>query len=135
MNELDIEIVQETVEKIILKGALTLKAFSSRLTEMDGTLAHKLNDIDYEESDTMVENLIVLTDNVGNFEDIKDTLGSWGKALKEMGVDKSDYQTLGSVYVDTLAYVFGPSFTPEVMNAWVKVYKTAMPYMIAGAGY
>ena len=95
--------------KHLFKGDMT--AQGKKLMQMIGAAVGKLNDLD-----TLVP-----------------ILQSLGVRHASYGVKEPHYGTVGSALLKTLEQGLGPSFTPDVKQAWVTVYQTMANIMIEAA--
>lgn len=129
MTELEYKNIQDTFTWLEAKLPQALKAFSSRLMEMDSSLGMKFMKTQLSAED-IKSKLRFLVEHIQVLETKNETLSMWVKAAEENGFEEYDFQIMGSVYVDTLAHIFGKGFTPEIMNAWVNVYKDTLTEMM-----
>lgn len=92
--------------KHLFKGDMT--AQGKKLMQMIGAAVGKLNDLD---------TLVPILQNLG-------------VRHASYGVKEPHYSTVGSALLKTLEQGLGPSFTPDVKQAWVTVYQTMANVMI-----
>jgi hemoglobin-like flavoprotein len=61
-------------------------------------------------------------------------LAALGRRHAGYGVNKHDYETVGEALLWTLEQGLGPSFTPDIREAWAALYRLVADTMCEAAG-
>jgi len=96
--------------------------FYSRLFELDPTLRPLFKGDMEEQGRKLMEMLTLAVKGLDRPEALLPALTLLGRRHAGYGVKEHDYETVGEALLWTLEQGLGPSFTPEVREAWTALY-------------
>ncbi len=105
--------------------------FYHRLFELDPGLRPLFKGNLQEQGRKLVEMLGVLVKGLDRPEGILPSIAALGRRHADYGVEEKDYETVGAALLWTLEQGLGPSFTPEVKEAWTALYRLVADTMRA----
>jgi hemoglobin-like flavoprotein len=97
--------------------------FYRRLFELDPALRPLFKGNLKEQGRKLMDMLRLAVRGLDRMEVLLPTLHALGSRHAGYGVKKRDYETVGEALIWTLEQGLGPSFTPEVAEAWTTLYK------------
>jgi hemoglobin-like flavoprotein len=97
--------------------------FYTRLFELDPTLRPLFKGDMKEQGRKLMDMLTLAVKGLDRPEALLPALAALGRRHSGYGVNKHDYETVGEALLWTLEQGLGPSFTPDVREAWVALYR------------
>src|SRR5262249_596505 len=97
--------------------------FYSRLFELNPTLRPLFKGHLEEQGRKLMEVLGLVVRGLDRTEALLPALTLLGRRHEGYGVKEQDYETVGAALLWTLEQGLGPSFTPEVREAWTALYR------------
>ncbi|WP_163708693.1 globin family protein [Mangrovibacterium lignilyticum] len=123
MTDTDIQLVQKTYPKLKVMAPRLAKYFYNRIAELDSTLESLFQADSASNGAAFAE---LLDQGVASIEDPKSLLPEIKKLeakLTYYNIKADCLNTIGVVFVDTLAFGFGNEFNAQIQNPWVNAYK------------
>ncbi|WP_372773053.1 hypothetical protein [Mangrovibacterium sp.] len=123
MTEADIQLIKKSYPQI--KGNLPrlAKYFYNRIADLDSELDQLFAD---DKANHGIEFSRIVEVASNSIEDTKTALPEIKQLeakLNYYNIQPDALDTIGAVFIDTLAFGFGNNFTPQVMKPWVTAYK------------
>jgi hemoglobin-like flavoprotein len=128
MNMIQKELVQTSFEQVWPIADAAAVMFYRRLFELDPTLRPLFKGDMKEQGRKLMEMLRLAVKGLDRPEALMPALAALGRRHAGYGVNEHDYETVGEALLWTLEQGLGPSFTPDVREAWEAVYR-----FVAGA--
>ncbi|MCB0648720.1 MAG: hypothetical protein KDC49_18750 [Saprospiraceae bacterium] len=136
MEQKHIELVQSSFQHVIPIADTAMEIFYSKLFERNpdlialfpksetgmGAQRNKLRDM-----------LVAAVNGLSDIPALVPVLQSLGKRHVSYGVEDKHYDDVGAALIGTLEAGLGEAFTPDVKDAWVKVYGVMSSTMITAA--
>jgi hemoglobin-like flavoprotein len=97
--------------------------FYRRLFELDPTLRPLFKGDMDEQGRKLMEMVGLAVKGLDRPEALLPALAALGRRHADYGVSESDYETVGAALLWTLEQGLGPSFTPDIREAWAAVYR------------
>lgn len=97
--------------------------FYRRLFELDPTLRPLFKGDLNEQGRKLMDMLRMAVKGLDRPEALLPALAALGRRHAGYGVNERDYETVGEALLWTLEQGLGPSFTPEIREAWTALYK------------
>jgi len=133
MTPREIEIVQQTFEKVRPIAAAAAELFYQKLFALDPSIAGLFRG-DMKEQGRKLMNMIGAgVHGLSNTAALVPVLRDLGRRHNGYGVMQRHYVTVGSALIWTLEQGMGPDFTPEVRDAWCAAYELMAGVMQQGA--
>lgn len=133
MTPREIEIVQQTFEKVRPIAPAAAELFYGKLFELDPTL-RPLFKGDIREQGRMLMSMIAgAVRGLSNAAALVPVLTDLGRRHEAYGVIDRHYVTVGSALIWTLEQGMGKDFTAEVRDAWCAAYELMAGVMQQGA--
>jgi nitric oxide dioxygenase len=107
--------------------------FYARLFELDPALRPMFPENIEEQAGKLMHVLAFAVANLDKADTLIPAVQALGARHGGYGVKPKHYGTVAAALLDTLATGLGPSFTPEVKDAWIAAYTTLSGAMIAAA--
>lgn len=127
MDVIEIEKVQRTFGKVALQKEEAAAQFYRKLFELDPGLRPLFKGDIAKQGEKLMSTLAVAVRNLKTPDAIKDTVVKMGQRHRGYGVRDKDYDTVAAALLWTLESNLGADWTPDVKQAWTKVY-----VMVAG---
>lgn len=116
-------LVTESFAKVAPISEKAAQLFYNRLWEIDPSTKELFKSTDMrEQGRKLMQTLATAVGALYNLEAIVPVVEQLGKRHIAYGVKKEQYDTVGAALLWTLEQGLGPDFTPEVKDAWVKIY-------------
>jgi hemoglobin-like flavoprotein len=122
MNMIQKELAQKSFAQVRPIADAAAALFYSRLFELDPTLRPLFKGDLKEQGRKLMDMLTLAVKGLDRPETLLPALAALGRRHAGYGVNKHDYETVGEALIWTLEQGLGPSFTPEVREAWEAVY-------------
>ena len=123
MNMIQKELVQTSFEQVRPIADAAAALFYSRLFELDPTLRPLFKGPIEEQGRKLMEMLGLAIKGLDRPEALLPALAALGRRHAGYGVNEHDYETVGEALLWTLEQGLGPSFTPQVREAWAALYR------------
>lgn len=116
-------LVTESFAKVAPISEKAAELFYNRLWEIDPETKSLFKSTDMrEQGRKLMQTLATAVGALHNLEAIVPVVQQLGKRHIAYGVKKEQYDTVGAALLWTLEQGLGADFTPEVKEAWTKVY-------------
>jgi hemoglobin-like flavoprotein len=122
MNTMQKSLVQTSFEQVRPIADAAAALFYGRLFELNPALRPLFKGPMEEQGRKLMEVLGVAVKGLDRPEAILPVIAALGRRHADYGVKEQDYETVGEALLWTLEQGLGPSFTPEVREAWTAVY-------------
>jgi hemoglobin-like flavoprotein len=83
----------------------------------------------------LIQSLVLVVDNLRKPDVLTEALHGLGARHVKYGVLPTHYPMVGGAILKTFEEYLGPSWTPEVKQAWVDAYGAITQLMLEGADY
>ena len=123
MNTIQKKLVQTSFAQVRTIAETAAALFYRRLFELDPTLRPLFKGDLEEQGRKLMDMLGVAVKGLDRPEALLPALANLGRRHAGYGVKERDYETVGEALLWTLEQGLGPSFTPEVREAWATVYR------------
>ena len=135
MTSTEISLVQESFQKVVPIADKAAEIFYAKLFELDPSLKPLFKGNMSDQGKKLMSMIATAVNGLTNLEAIVPAVQDLGKRHKGYAVPKESYATVGTALLDTLSVGLGEAFTPEVKDAWIKVYTLLSNTMIEAAEY
>lgn len=122
MEESDIDLVQRSFGKVALIKEKAAAEFYDRLFTINPSLRTLFKGDMKAQGEKLMLTIATAVRNLRNPEAIRPTVASLGQRHRGYGVKDGDYATVAEALLWTLERNLGPDFTPDVKQAWVRMY-------------
>jgi len=122
MNIIQKELVQTSFAQVRRIADVAAALFYRRLFELDPTLRSLFKGDLKEQGRKLMDMLTLAVKGLDRPEALLPALAALGRRHAGYGVNEHDYETVGEALLWTLEQGLGPSFTPDVREAWEAVY-------------
>jgi hemoglobin-like flavoprotein len=122
MNMIQKALVQTSFAQVRPIADAAAALFYRRLFELDPTLRPLFKGDLKEQGRKLMEMLTLAVKGLDRPEALLPALTLLGRRHAGYGVKEHDYETVGEALLWTLEQGLGPSFTPEVREAWTALY-------------
>jgi hemoglobin-like flavoprotein len=122
VNTIQKALVQTSFAQVQPIADAAAAMFYSRLFELDPTLRPLFKGDMEEQGRKLMEMLTLAVKGLDRPEALLPALTLLGRRHAGYGVKEHDYETVGEALLWTLEQGLGPSFTPEVREAWTALY-------------
>jgi hemoglobin-like flavoprotein len=133
MTPNQIQLVQDSFEKVVPIADVAADLFYARLFELDPSLKPLFKTDMKGQGMTLMTMLGTAVRGLAKPERLVPVLQGLGRRHVAYGVKDEHYDTVGAAFLDTLAKAFGDDFTPEVREAWTAAYTLMATLMKMGA--
>jgi hemoglobin-like flavoprotein len=128
------DLIRSTWAKVTPIAEPAARIFYDRLFQLDPAIAPMFAFTDMEaQRRNLVQTLTVVVKSIDDLPSIVPAIEALGRRHASYGVHASQYATVGTALLDTLAVGLGESFTPEARAAWAEAYETLASVMLAAA--
>ena len=117
-----IRTVQSTWVRLLPIKDLAAQLFYERLFELDPSLRALFRGDMREQGEKVMQVLDAAVNGLSRLERITAAIQDLGRRHANYGVEDHHYDTVGAALLWTLGKTLGAEFTPEVKDAWAKVY-------------
>jgi hemoglobin-like flavoprotein len=116
------QLIRESFAKIEPMAAIAGLMFYQRLFTLDPSL-RPLFERDIEQQGVkLMQALRFAVAAIDNPRELQPVLEALGRRHVYYGVEERHYETVGAALMQTLEYLLGPEFTPELKEAWLAIY-------------
>jgi hemoglobin-like flavoprotein len=123
MNMIQKALVQTSFAQVRPIADAAAALFYSRLFELDPTLRPLFKGDLKEQGRKLMDMLTLAVKGLDRPEALLPALAALGRRHAGYGVNKHDYETVGEALLWTLEQGLGPSFTPDIREAWTALYR------------
>jgi hemoglobin-like flavoprotein len=123
MNSIQKALVQTSFAQVRPIADTAAAMFYSRLFELNPMLRPLFKGHLEEQGRKLMEVLGLVVRGLDRTEALLPALTLLGRRHEGYGVKEHDYETVGAALLWTLEQGLGPSFTPEVREAWTALYR------------
>lgn len=118
----EIELVQESWQKVVPMQDAAAKLFYFKLFELDPSLQSLFKDDLGEQRRTLMVMINTAVNGLSDLDEIVPALEWLGRRHAGYGVKVWDYETAGEALLWTLQQALGEEFTPQIAEAWAATY-------------
>ncbi len=129
----DRKLVQDSFAQVVPIAEAAAELFYNKLFELDPALKPLFKGDMKEQGKKLMGTLKVVVAVLDNPAKLVPAVKILGQRHKGYGVEPAHYATVGEALLWTLEQGLGEAFTPEVKQAWTKVYTLLAETMIAAA--
>ncbi|HEV7619743.1 MAG TPA: globin family protein [Burkholderiaceae bacterium] len=122
MNAQQINLVQESLKKIIPNAEVVANLFYKKLFELDPALKPLFKSDMQEQGRKLMQMIATAVNALNNLDALLPVAQALGARHGAYGVKDKDYDTVGEALLWTLATGLGKEFTPPVREAWTQTY-------------
>ena len=133
MNTVQKTLVQMSFAQVQPIAETAAALFYRRLFELDPTLRPLFKGDMEEQGRKLMEMIELAVKGLDRQESLLPALAALGRRHAGYGVNESDYETVGEALLWTLEQGLGPSFTPDIREAWAALYRFVADTMREGA--
>lgn len=119
----EIHMVQSSWDKCIPIADKAAELFYGRLFELDPSLQHLFKGDMKEQGKKLMTMITVAVRGLSDLDKIVGAVKDLGVRHVGYGVKEEHYDTVGSALLWTLGQGLGDDFTPELEDAWTRVYQ------------
>jgi len=132
MNMIQKALVQTSFAQVRPIADAAAALFYRRLFELDPTLRPLFKGDMKEQGRKLMEMIDLAVKGLDRSEALLPALAALGRRHAGYGVNESDYETVGAALLWTLEQGLGPSFTPDIREAWAALYRFVADTMREG---
>jgi hemoglobin-like flavoprotein len=129
MNMIQKALVQTSFAQVRPIADAAAALFYNRLFELDPTLRPLFKGDLKEQGRKLMDMLTLAVKGLDRPEALLPALAALGRRHAGYGVNKHDYETVGEALLWTLEQGLGPSFTPDIREAWSALYRLVADMM------
>src|SRR5215471_16634730 len=133
MNLIQKALVQTSFAQVRPIADAAAALFYRRLFELDPTLRPLFKGDMEEQGRKLMEMIELAVKGLDRQEALLPALAALGRRHAGYGVNERDYETVGAALIWTLEQGLGPSFTPDIREAWSALYRFVADTMREGA--
>jgi hemoglobin-like flavoprotein len=133
MNMIQKALVQTSFAQVRPIADAAAALFYNRLFELDPTLRPLFKSDLKEQGRKLMDMLTLAVKGLDRPEALLPALAALGRRHAGYGVNKHDYETVGAALLWTLEQGLGPSFTPDIREAWSALYRLVADTMSEAA--
>ena len=133
ITETDKALVESTWEKVRPISDKAAELFYGKLFELDPSVKPLFKTDLTSQGAKLMKTLGLAVSGLKNLDAIVPVVQDLGKRHVGYGVEKTHYATVGEALLWTLEQGLGEAFTPEVKEAWTRVYALLSGVMIEAA--
>ena len=133
MTSEQINLVQASFRQVLPLAETAAKVFYKRLFELDESLQALFTKDMLTQGNKLMQFLGLAVVSLNKLEQLRPALRTLGARHVAYGVLEEDYDTVGRALLWTLERILGDTFTPELEEAWIKIYAMISAEMKAGA--
>ena len=122
MTPQQIALVQSTWSKVVPIQEQAARLFYDKLFEMDPSLRPLFKGDMVEQGRKLMAMINTAVNGLTRLNEIVPAVQALGRRHVGYGVKEAHYETVGAALLWTLEQGLGPSFTPEVRQAWATAY-------------
>ena len=133
MTPKQIEIVQQSFQRVAPIAEVAAELFYARLFELDPSLRTLFKNDMKRQGMMLMSMLSSAVRGLQKPEALVPVLKGLGRRHVAYGVQDLHYDVVGAALLDTLAHAFGKDFDPETRAAWTAAYTLLASVMKMGA--
>jgi|GEM_PF-213325 len=133
LSDRQIELVQESFNKVVPIKEAAADLFYNRLFELDPKTRDLFGNDMTDQGKKLMATLGVVVASLNDLDRIVPTVQELGARHVDYGVADSDYDTVGAALLWTLGQGLGDDFTDEVKAAWAAAFGVLADVMIGAA--
>ena len=133
MDAQTIQLVQDSWEKVLPISGVAGPLFYKNLFEADPSLRSLFKGNMPDQAATLMQMIGAVVGLLTDLDKLIPVLKQLGARHNGYGVVAAHYGTVGGALLSTLAQGLGPAFTPEVKDAWTRVYGVMTEVMTSPA--
>jgi hemoglobin-like flavoprotein len=122
MSPTQAQLIRESFERIEPKAGIAALMFYQRLFALDPSLRALFRSDIEQQGEKLMQALRFAVATLDNPRELLPVLESLGRRHIYYGVQERHYATVGAALIDTLEFLLGPAFTPELKEAWSALY-------------
>lgn len=122
MTPRQVELVQETFNRVRPAARETAAAFYARLFEIEPSLRSLFRSSMEEQGQKLITTLALAVAGLQKLDELIPALQMLGRRHVAYGVEDEHYALVGRALLDTLESGLGDAFTPETREAWSHAY-------------
>jgi hemoglobin-like flavoprotein len=128
------QLIKTTWAQVTPVAEPAARIFYDRLFALDPKIApmFAFTDMDAQRKN-LIQTLAVVVKSIDDLPSILPAVEALGRRHASYGVHASQYATVGTALLDTLAVGLGDAFTPEARAAWGEAFETLASVMMAAA--
>jgi hemoglobin-like flavoprotein len=128
------ELIRSTWSQVAPISDSAARIFYDRLFALDPGIAPMFAFTDMEaQRKNLMQTLAVVVKSIDDLATIVPAVEAMGRRHAAYGVHPSQYATVGTALLDTLAVGLGDAFTPDARAAWCEAFETLASVMLAAA--
>jgi hemoglobin-like flavoprotein len=116
------QLIRESFAKIEPRAAIAALMFYQRLFTLDPSVRALFQRDIEQQGVKLMQALRFAVATLDSPRELEPVLESLGRRHVYYGVEDRHYDTVGAALIDSLEFVLGPAFTPEVKEAWLAIY-------------
>ena len=124
MTDEQIGLVQDSFRQVVPIAETAAELFYARLFDLDPSLESLFKGDIKEQGRKLMQMIGMAVKSLDRLDQILPAVRALGARHVGYGVRDGDYATVGKALLWTLQKGLGDAFTPEVEDAWYKVYAT-----------
>lgn len=124
MTEAEIQVIRKSYAEIKNTLPRLAKYFFNRANELDSDLDPLFAEDKANHGTAFAAIFAKAVDSLENPETMLPEIERMEAKLKYFNFEADALNTIGVIFVDTLSFGFGNSFTQDIIDPWVKAYKT-----------
>lgn len=129
------QLVQESFMQVLAISDHAAELFYGRLFSRNPEYQALFNGDMTEQGRKLMQHLNMVVRGLQKLEQIVPAVQTLGRKHVHYGVQPQDYDAVGQALIWTLEQGLGPSFTPEVRDAWMTAYTRLASTMIEAASH
>ena len=133
LTQAHIALVQDSFADVTVIADDAAALFYRRLFEIDPTLLELFRGDMAEQGRKLMQMLSAAVKGLNNIDRLIPMLENLGRRHAGYGVEEHHYDTVGSALLWTLEKGLGAAFTPDVRDAWARVYGVIASTMVGAA--
>lgn len=122
MTPEDKKLVQESFAKVVPIAEQAAALFYQNLFTMDASLKPLFKGNMQEQGKKLMKMIGVAVNGLDRLDSIVPAVQDLGRRHVVYGIKPEHYDTVGAALIQTLGQGLGEAFTPQVKEAWIKVY-------------
>lgn len=133
MTPQDKKLVQESFAKVAPIAEQAAALFYQNLFAMDPSLKPLFKGDMQVQGTKLMKMIAAAVNGLDRLDSVVPVVQDLGQRHVQYGVKPEHYDTVGAALIQTLAQGLGDAFTPQVKDAWIKVYGVLAGTMKAAA--
>lgn len=128
------DLIRSTWSQVAPISDAAARIFYDRLFALDPGIAQMFAFTDMAaQRKNLMQTLAVVVKSIDDLATIVPAVEAMGRRHASYGVHPSQYATVGTALLDTLAVGLGDAFTPDARAAWCEAFETLASVMLAAA--